>query len=204
MHGDGKNDMHVMIALHSNSTFYREDMRKDIYLQCEPMKYYIDYEVRIEKEFKGGNQACKRYDFDLECVYHKFEVEIPKNTSNKCTVPWAFNSSNICNNPEDIEIAKEMVENITKLDIQSCNNPCLSMPTTFTGGHNARNTLSNHKSSISVISLELLFQPWISTSVEFDLYTFWSLGAEVGGYVGIMVGYSLLALADHIFSFLRK
>ena len=56
--------------------------------------------------------------------------------------------------------------------------------------------------SYSMADIE--FQPWIETAQERALYTSLSLFAEVGGYVGIFVGYSLLNLAEIIYNILSK
>ena len=55
------------------------------------------------------------------------------------------------------------------------------------------------KSSVSAID----FQPWVKRSKEMLSYTSLSLMAEIGGYVGIFLGYSLLNLADSIYQFLQ-
>ena len=51
---------------------------------------------------------------------------------------------------------------------------------------------------------DIEFQPWIETAKERTLYSSLSLFAEVGGYVGIFVGYSLLNLAESIYNILSK
>ena len=55
------------------------------------------------------------------------------------------------------------------------------------------------KYSVSAID----FQPWVKRSKEMLSYTSLSLMAEIGGYVGIFLGYSLLNLADSIYQFLQ-
>ena len=55
------------------------------------------------------------------------------------------------------------------------------------------------KYSVSAID----FQPWVKKSKEMLSYTSLSLMAEIGGYVGIFLGYSLLNLADSIYQFLK-
>ena len=190
--------MHVMVSMHSTDTFHQKDMRKDIYLQCHPEEYYIDYQVLVEKEDRRGQKTCRNYNFDQECVYRRFEEDIPKATSDQCTVPWTTEeAANICDKPEDLKLAKSMTGNITNIIIQNCTNVCVSMPLVFTGGHNARNPEPP-------LTLTMRFQPWITTSTEENLYSIWSLGAETGGYVGIMVGCSLLSMADYFLAVFKK
>ena len=90
-----------LVALHNKNSFYQRDMRKDFQvLSPSPGKhYYVDYQVKfaIERVNKENNQpTCqKNYNFDMECVYNKFQ-SIRLNTSTDCTVPWNINNSNIC------------------------------------------------------------------------------------------------------------
>ena len=52
--------------------------------------------------------------------------------------------------------------------------------------------------------LKLRFQPWITVSQEEELYTILSLIAEVGGYVGLMCGYSMLTLIQWIYQWTHQ
>ena len=185
-----------MAALHGPDTFHLEDARKDIFLQCHAVQYYIDYEVKIEKQFKNGLLNCENYDFDFECVEKKFKNHIQTLTSENCTLPNTGQSIPMCRNPDDMKRALDEVKRIAEIDIHNCTKVCLTMPMTFIGGQ------VNSRSGKP--SLNLRFQPWISTAVEKDLYTWGSLGAEIGGYVGIMVGYSILNLAEFLISLLKK
>ena len=65
------------------------------------------------------------------------------------------------------------------------------MPMRFSGGGTSRGGLAS--------SLTLIFQPILTLHTEKYLYTFLNLFAEVGGYVGIMVGYSLMTLIDTLY-----
>jgi hypothetical protein len=51
--------------------------------------------------------------------------------------------------------------------------------------------------------ITLYFQPRVMRSEEHHLYTVLSLLAEIGGYVGLLLGYSLLHAASSISSFLE-
>ena len=70
------------------------------------------------------------------------------------------------------------------------------MPLTFVGTGSGKQGASG--------TLQLLFQPMVSASVEKDLYSLGSLGAEIGGYVGMMVGYSILSFVEFLFSLMKK
>ena len=114
-------------------------------------------------------------------------------TSN-CSVPWAVNTS-ICTSTEDVKTAMNMANDITSFGVQDCTKPCQSMPLRVTGGGESRK---------SYVSMTLKFEPLVTVSTERDLYGIWTMFAEVGGYVGIFVGYSLLSLADYLHSQANK
>ena len=49
----------------------------------------------------------------------------------------------------------------------------------------------------------LNFKKWIKKREEKLIYTELNLLAEIGGYVGIFLGYSLLNLADNVYNFIN-
>ena len=189
-------DMHIMTALHKRNTFYRKDTRKEIYFQCYPLKYYIDYDVKKEKAYKHGTKNCRDYNFDQECIERRFKEDIPRVTTNNCSVPTNTSNIPICRILEDMKLAQNLTENIVNRQIHDCDNICSTMPLTFVGTGSGKEGASG--------TLQLLFQPMVSASVEKDLYSLGSLGAEIGGYVGVMVGYSILSFVEFLFSLMKK
>ena len=162
-----------------------------------PTKYYIDFEVKREKEYKHGEQSCRNYDFDYECVEKRFNNQLTPLTKTNCTVPLAKGSQPVCRNIDDIRVAKTLVDDITNYADDRCIKVCQTMQLTYVGSLNA-------KASRGRGSIKLMFQPLISENSEADLYNLESMGAEIGGYVGIMVGYSMLSLAEILISMLKK
>ena len=185
------------VALHNIDTFHQEDMRKDFEFDDFSIEYYVDYQVRIAKErIREDKVTCKEdYNFDTECFYNKFD-EISESTTTHCTVPWARNNSNICTKIEDTNKAHELAEKIVNIDLHECPSWCQSMPMRFSGGGTSKGGLAG--------SLTLNFQPIITLHTEKYLYTFLNLFAEVGGYVGIMVGYSLMTLTDTLYDICKS
>ena len=185
------------MSLNSKDTFYNLDTRKDFVLQDSSVQYYVDYQDKREMErIKEGVKTCKDRDYDQECVYQKFDEEIRASTSTSCNVPWAKNNTNICTKSEDVKLALVIVKNITTQGVQECLKVCHSMPMVFTGG-------DAHGKPGKKPAIKLFFQPVVSQSIEKYLYTLLNLFAEVGGYVGIMVGYSLLSFAEYLYERFR-
>ena len=134
-------------------------------------------------------ETTSEYNFDTKCIYNKVQA-IQETTLTNCTVPWAKNNTNICSDPNDARRALSMAEYITSVGTRDCPNWCQSMPMKFSGGPTKGGFSS---------SLTFHFQPLIPTSTEKYLYTFLNFFAEVGGYTGIIFGYSLLTFADSLY-----
>ena len=58
--------------------------------------------------------------------------------------------------------------------------------------------------SLNTTVSKIYFEKWVKRHEEKVLVTPLGLMAEVGGYVGLLLGYSLLNLADNIYSFTNK
>ena len=137
-------------------------------------------------------------------------------TTQNCTVPWTKNNSMICTDPEDIEKAFSIswdrgtnqvihignqsifVRNIVKisyLQMKDCKKPCRSLQVAINGD----NVFSSNETI-----LRLYFESIFTKSQEKYLYPLRSLFAEIGGYVGIFLGYSLLSLGEVAASFLHS
>ena len=76
-------------------------------------------------------------------------------------------------------------------DMQECPLPCESLPIVIGGA-----TFSRKLNLKKTGRLYLYILPQVAKTEEHYLYTFLSLFAEIGGYVGILWGCSILNLAD--------
>ena len=99
-----------MVAMHSPNTFYQKDARKELYLSCWGLKYNIEYEVKVEKQYKHGETSCRNYNFDNDCIERKFKEDIPKKTSEECSVPTNSKMTPICINPDDMKTEAELAK----------------------------------------------------------------------------------------------
>ena len=182
------------VALHNTDMFYQKDMRKDFELNdANSFEYYVDFQVKYEKDRLREDTCKKNYNFDKECVYDKLD-RIKEHTKTNCSVPWAKNIGNICTDVNDAREALNQALDITSsIGLSKCPRWCQSMPMKISGSY-GRGSLSS--------SITFNFQAIVPTSTEEYLYLFPNLFAEVGGWVGIMVGYSLVTLLDALFDLL--
>ena len=108
-----------------------------------------------------------------------------------------MDNSNICTKPEDINATMKIAQKMHHSLANVCSSPCTTMQV-FAVGDNKMRAKSEHP------QLVLVFQSRIQNGQERYLYTFLSLIAEVGGYVGLILGYSLLNAAEFLIALFRK
>ena len=134
-------------------------------------------------------------DGDMEdsfdgCMYSKLR-RIMLDELN-CTVPWMPDQTRICTEPEDRKRAFELYQKNRRNQKDICPNSCKFTNMYFgppvTG---LRNQEDSHTSAAI-----LYFRRDIKTTNEYYLYSVLSMLAEIGGYVGLLLGVSLFKLAD--------
>ena len=108
-----------------------------------------------------------------------------------------MDNSNICTKPEDINATMKIAQKMHHSLANVCNSPCTTMQV-FAVGDNKFKAKSGHP------QLVLVFQSRIQNGQEQYLYTILTLIAEVGGYVGLILGYSLLNVAEFLVALFRK
>ena len=111
-----------------------------------------------------------------------------------------LNNSNICT---DLSETNLMWKKYRKLMViipsrKECLIPCNQMAFDITWDGYGK--ISDNE-TVPVLSV-LNFKKWIKKHEEKLIYTELNLLAEIGGYVGIFLGYSLLNLADNLYNFI--
>ena len=108
-----------------------------------------------------------------------------------------LNNSNVCTNSKDGKTVKSKYQDYIHLGSGNCLTPCkiLDLDT------NGRSSVNQGMEGKVMLSID--FQKWVKRNQERRLYTSLSLLAEVGGYVGIFLGYSFLNFAESLYNFLN-
>ena len=104
-----------------------------------------------------------------------------------------MDNSNICNKTSDVNATVWVAQGMMKSIRSDCDSPCATMQVSAMG-----NNVVPAKAGKP--QLVLYFQSRIQIGREQYLYTMLSFFAEVGGYVSLILGYSLLNLAEVIIS----
>ena len=161
-------------------------------------------ERNVEKDeddpnFKEGSKTCSEEIYD-DCIYEMLGRVMRESTEDNCTVPYireyATNGTNssICTEPDDIKTAFQIAWDRVTNQKKDCNIPCHSL-TVNLGAKNYQNkTIAKQDYAL----LYLYYAPRVTMSIEHFLYTVLNLFAEIGGYVGLILGYSLFNCASWI------
>ena len=124
------------------------------------------------------------------CIYSKLREIMTKDVG--CTIPWLPDQSNICINPEDRTKAFNLYQKNRRNQNDICPKSCKFTNMYFgppvTGLQN--------EDEQNVARAIFYFRRDIKTTTEYFLYSILSMIAEIGGYVGLLLGVSLFKLAD--------
>ena len=150
----------------------------------------------LAKENEDGKLSCEMSQFDT-CIHGKLVQMMEENFG--CTTPWFVgNNSRICTDPEKVRGSFDIMYTRSTNQMNDCNVPCHRLET-FVSGKNTDTAKTENETKIN-----LYFQPSTMISEEHILYTAVSLFAEIGGYMGLLLGYSLLSFAQTIGEFIER
>ena len=108
------------------------------------------------------------------------------------------NSSEICSTEDEVKAAYDAYFRVDELERYLCTQPCRSMAISLDNiGKDDLSTSEEHH------KITFQFKPWAKISQQTELYPFLSLFAEVGGYTGILCGYSILYLVETVYTYIN-
>ena len=169
-------------------------------------KVELDLEHQIDNVLSLGQQSCHPdpdYDRD-QCMQR-----ILFNTSMSqfgCTTPWGPNKDHICTNETIGKLVQQnymallYFKNVTDFD-ETCPRPCTIMK--LRPGL-AKTSFQKYISKTASASLHVKLQDLITVTDDQYAYTWLSLVAEVGGYVGLFLGFSVYQVTDVIDGLFRS
>ena len=139
----------------------------------------------------GCYKACANHNFD-KCLYDKISSIMQNKTEDNCTPPWVPNSSKIWKKPTDIDTTFLIDKNRITNQEKDCDVPCHSVVVDVHGKNYRKYYTRNYG------ELYVYFGFAVTKSTEHYFYTGYRLVAEVGGYVGLFIGYSFFHLVGSI------
>ena len=148
---------------------------------------YVDFH-QLQKDLDDGTKSCGKEEYNM-CIYSKLSERMKNETEDNCTVPWVLDNKKICTKPQDINTAFWIAWNRVTNQKKDCLPPCNQLLVDV--GSKEQTPLRSNKTS----QLLLYFPPRLLKSTEHYLYTILTLLAEIGGYMGLLLGYSLFNFA---------
>ena len=124
-------------------------------------------------------------DFDT-CLFDRMTKIMNKEVG--CTVPWVQDKSNICKNQEDADKAFYQYQKHRRNQKDICPRPCHFTNMYFSPQVTGDTGVPDRAEAY------FYFRRDIKTTREYFLYSLLSMAAEIGAYVGLLLGASLVNL----------
>lgn len=134
-------------------------------------------------------ESNKYFNFD-DCMYNEMKKIMLEQVG--CTVPWIPDKSNICIEEDERKAAFEVYQQNRRNQRDICPNGCLSTNMYF----GPPVTGINNEDRADIAWGVFYFRRDIKVSTEYFLYSLLSMVAEIGGYVGLLLGASLVNLGQ--------
>ena len=156
---------------------------------------YTDF-YQLERTLENNEKSCSYHNYD-DCMYSVLYSLMINNTMENCTVPWIRDNHKICTKPDDINTAFWIGWNRVTNQRNDCGSPCNRLITNL--GAKQIIKLKNDVDEDKAVLL-LYFPQKMLIIKEHFLYKIFNLLGEIGGYVGLFLGYSLF----HVATFFNK
>ena len=126
-------------------------------------------------------------------MYSSLVHRMQSTTEDNCTVPWVLDNSNICTKKNDINASFRIwIQHLLKK--KDCAPPCSTMVVEL----GAKNII-RHENNPGRTQIVIYFSPYVTKVTEKYLYSPLGMLADVGGYIGLLLGYSFLHLAKLVY-----
>ena len=146
---------------------------------------------QLERTLGNGEKSCLHHNYD-DCMYSALSRLMRTQTDHNCTVPWIRDNDNICTKPKDMNTTFWISWNHVTNQFRDCESPCDLLMVEL-GAKDIRKWNNTQTSTLT-----LYFPQKILMTKEHYLYTLLSLLADIGGYMGLLLGYSLFNLVPLI------
>ena len=151
------------------------------------VKKIIRLDFEIFKMFNHEDRPCSSTtNYRIDDCFDDLIYDLCMEKLN-CTHPFLSNKDNICTDQIRLKAAKEIWYNLYKTTDPRCPEPCTFLKSTYTlqeFDHPRKNTIKiKYPNSIKIME-------------SYYVYNGISLVAEIGGYVGLFLGYSVNQITD--------
>ena len=172
-------------------------------------KLYMEITYEILKE--NYAKTCKFYDLNAFDNCHIAEMEERILKKFNCTVPFLTNPKHkVCSSKKNYKEASKYFSSLQLRQFAKCASPCVNMLTTFGFPFFSNNNQSTgfvklyFKNIVKItedfVSYDLL--RYYQKETFFKQQSYFSMVAEIGGYSGLLIGFSLMDIVSLYRNFL--
>ena len=149
----------------------------------------------------GGESCNKTVDYSKDlCIYDAIQQDSLETVG--CTNPFGPTKSQICGNENEGKNVSQIYNNAMKdLNYGGCSNPCSFLTIKKTDEVAYSNGIQSAPWSANVT---LNFEKIIRVTEGYYAYTGLNLFAEIGGYIGLLLGVSLNQVTNIVDSLAAK
>ena len=186
---------------HMPGTFIKETRFTSWYYSTASKQGEYNLDYQLHRELSAGSdvpcEETEEYNYDL-CT--NLYIENQSLIEYGCTTPFGPNKDNICTNLTIAKQVFQMYKDIWDNQNTSCKVPCKH--------YNLRviqtKTKPNSQKRFGFTRERICLKEQMAVTEEVFLYSFLSLVAEIGGYVGLFLGVSINQLSGWAEISLRK
>ena len=160
---------------------------------------YADHRMIPIKRAGSSREPCEdQIDYD-RCMTSNLERLMTSEAN--CTVPWLRSEQPVCTDPAAAKVAFGVWWRRSTNQRQDCRSPCHSLQAQMGALNTEQLDVSNSNSTYGLMFL--YFPQKVRMSQEEFLYTFLTLLAEIGGYVGLFLGVSVNHFAEWFKTYMK-
>ena len=162
-------------------------------------KHVANVDCNIYKMLDFEGMPCNKdetYRSD-KCIHNHLEKESKRKFG--CVTPFGLKKDNICKNDDKAKNAYNMYKNYRLNGLKMTNYSCLE-PCTYMGIKIIKGSEVEYDDGAMLV---LYFNEYIQEISNYYSYDSLSFIAEIGGYVGLFLGYSIFQITD-LFSFMTR
>ena len=176
------------VAFYIHRPGFLNSKTRDILLFKEnsTVKKFIRLDFEIFKMFDHENRPCtSTTNYRIDDCFDDLIYDLCMEKLN-CTHPFLSNKDNICTDQIRLKASKEIWYNLYKTTDPRCPEPCTFLKSTY--------TLQEFDHPKNLIKIK--YPNSIKIMESYYVYNGISLVAEIGGYVGLFLGYSVNQITD--------
>ena len=176
----------LTLYFHTNGIFETKmNNHNDQFFVNSTSRIDLNLDFTVYNMLDIGGQPCRtETGFDKDACT-EFKLDKKSLEMFGCTSPFGPNKDKICNDYENGSKVMKLYEKAMSMNVDNCHSPCLFASTKTT------KTDEQFQKKLKERKVRIFAKEYIEVKEAYHLYSFLSMIAEVGGYVGLFLGVSV-------------